>query len=85
MQAEIGAKNAKDREGDVAEQLVRQANRDLHQGDKQARFTHQPGDDQKHTHLLKQQQHQIKFVHAHKPHTVKPRNIHRSALTFLAA
>ncbi len=30
MQAEIGAKNAEDREGDVAEQLVRQANRDLH-------------------------------------------------------
>ncbi|MNR18937.1 hypothetical protein D3C85_1356980 [compost metagenome] len=76
MQAKIGAKNAENREGDVAEELVRQANGDLHQGNEQPRFAHQPRDDQENAHLLKQQQHQIKFVHDCKPHCLKTRNIH---------
>ena len=68
MQTEIGPHNAENGEGDVAQQLVRQANGDLHQGDKQSGFAHQPRDDQKYAHLLKQQQHQIKLVHTRKPH-----------------
>ncbi len=50
---------------------MRQTDGDLHQRDKQARFAHQPGNDQKHAHLLKQQQHQLnsyilKTAHAKK-------------------
>lgn len=63
MQAEPGAENTENREYDVAEEFMRQAHGDLHQGDKEARFAHQPGNDQEHAHLLKQQQHQIEFVH----------------------
>ena len=63
MEAKIGPHNAENREGNVAEQLMRQTYGNLHQRDKQARFAHQPGNDKKHAHLLKQQQHQIKLVH----------------------
>ena len=63
MKTKISPHYAKNREGDVAEQLMRQTYGDLHQRDKKTRFAHQPGDDQKHAHLLKQQQHQIKLVH----------------------
>ncbi len=62
---------------------MRQTYGDLHQRDKQTRFAHQPGDDQEHAHLLKQQQHQIKLVHTHKPHTLKTRNIHCCGLLSL--
>ena len=54
MQPEIGAHNAEPGERDVAQQLMRQANRDLNQRDKQPRFTHHPGDHQKYAHLLEQ-------------------------------
>ena len=67
MQAEIAAENSEKGEGDVAQQLVRQTHSDLHQGDKQPRFAHQPGDNQEDAHLLKQQQHQIKLVHTESP------------------
>jgi hypothetical protein len=50
MKTKIGPHNAENGEGDVAEQLVRQTYGDLHQRDKQARFAHQPGDDQN-THI----------------------------------
>ena len=63
METKVGPHNAENGEGHIAKQLVRQTDGDLHQRNEQARFTHQPGDDKKHTHLLKQQQHQIKLVH----------------------
>ena len=78
-----GAQNAEDGKGNVAKQLVREPNRDLHQRDKQTRFAHEPRDNEKHTHLLKQQQHQIKLVHTCQPHiTLKARNIHWLRVTF---
>ena len=67
MQTKVGAEDTKNGEGDVAQQLVRQTHSDLHQGNKQPRLAHQPGDDQKNAHLLKQQQHQIKLVHTPTP------------------
>ena len=70
MQTEIGPHNAKNREGDIAQQFMRQTHGDLHQGNEQPRFTHQPGDDQKHAHLLEQQQYQIELVHTRKPHNL---------------
>ncbi|SAJ30550.1 Uncharacterised protein [Enterobacter cloacae] len=76
METKPGPHNAEYGKYDVAEEFVRQTDGDLHQRDKQARFAHQPGDDKEHAHLLKQQQHQIKLVHTHKPHILKTRNIH---------
>lgn len=68
MQTKIGPHNAENGEGDVAQQLMRQADGDLHQRNEQPRLAHQPRDDQKHAHLLKQQQHQIELVHTRRPH-----------------
>ena len=85
VQAKIGAEDTKNGEGHVAKQLVRQAYRHLDQRYKQARLAHQPGDDQKNTHLLQQQQHKIKFVHTCQPHFLKARNIQVDDLTFFEA
>lgn len=76
MEAKVGPHNAENGEGYIAEEFVRQTDGHLHQRDEQTRFTHQPGDDKKHAHLLKQQQHQIKLVHTQEPHLLKTRNIH---------
>ena len=68
MQPEIGALNAENGKGNVAKQFVRQPDSHLHQRNKQTRFAHEPRDNEKHAHLLKQQQHQIKLVHTRQPH-----------------
>lgn len=54
MQAEIGAEDAEHREGQVADQFMRQADGDLRQRNKQRSFAQQIGNDQIDACLLQQ-------------------------------
>jgi len=73
LESEVGAHDAESGKNDVADQLVRQAHRDLHQRSKQRCFAEQVGDHQIDTHLLHQAADQrdvvdfLEFEHGGRP------------------